>query len=86
MQILFTPWRFSYLTAPKTEASVCIFCIAAHSDDRRSTLTLFRNDRALVMFGGHLVAELSAHDATEAALLRAAHGLGRSSESAERAS
>ncbi len=43
-------------------------------------------DRALVMFGGHIVAELSAHDATEAALLRAAHGLGRSSESAERAS
>jgi|SRR6266550_2446916 len=43
-------------------------------------------DRALVMFGGHLVAELSAHDATEAALLRAAHGLGRSSKSAERAS
>lgn len=34
-------------------------------------------DRALVMFGGHFVAELSAHDATEAALLRAAHGLER---------
>jgi ribose transport system ATP-binding protein len=35
-------------------------------------------DRALVMFAGKVVAELSAHDATEAALLRAAHGLGRS--------
>ena len=34
-------------------------------------------DRALVMYAGRLVAELSAHDATEAALLRAAHGLGR---------
>jgi ribose transport system ATP-binding protein len=34
-------------------------------------------DRALVMFGGKIVAELTAHDATEAALLRAAHGLGR---------
>src|ERR1700730_4058738 len=34
-------------------------------------------DRAIVMFGGRVVAELSAHDATEAALLRAAHGLGR---------
>ena len=32
-------------------------------------------DRALVMFGGRIVAELPAHDATEAALLRAAHGL-----------
>jgi ribose transport system ATP-binding protein len=34
-------------------------------------------DRALVIFGGRVVAELSAHDATEAALLRAAHGLDR---------
>jgi ribose transport system ATP-binding protein len=34
-------------------------------------------DRAIVMFGGTVVAELSAHDATEAALLRAAHGLDR---------
>jgi ribose transport system ATP-binding protein len=34
-------------------------------------------DRALVMFGGRIVAELPAHDATEAALLRAAHGLSR---------
>jgi ribose transport system ATP-binding protein len=34
-------------------------------------------DRALVIFGGRVVAELSAHDATEAALLRAAHGLER---------
>jgi ribose transport system ATP-binding protein len=43
-------------------------------------------DRALVMFGGRIVAELSAHDATEAALLRAAHGLGRGGATAERAS
>jgi ribose transport system ATP-binding protein len=35
-------------------------------------------DRALVMFAGRVVAELTAHDATEAALLRAAHGLERS--------
>ena len=39
-------------------------------------------DRTLVMFGGRVVAELSAHDATEAALLRAAHGLGRSAAAA----
>src|ERR1700716_605183 len=43
-------------------------------------------DRALVMFGGRIVAGLPAHDATEAALLRAAHGLGRGGASAERAS
>ena len=70
MQILFTPWRFSYLTAPKTDApAVCIFCVAAHSDDRRSTLTLFRNDRALVMLNrypytnGHLMVAPIAHEA-----------------------
>jgi ribose transport system ATP-binding protein len=43
-------------------------------------------DRALVMFSGRVVAELSAHDATEAALLRAAHGLGRTAAAAETAS
>jgi ribose transport system ATP-binding protein len=42
-------------------------------------------DRALVMYGGRIVAELPAHDATEAALLRAAHGLSRA-EAGEAAS
>jgi ribose transport system ATP-binding protein len=32
-------------------------------------------DRTLVLFGGRIVAELPAHDATEAVLIRAAHGL-----------
>lgn len=32
-------------------------------------------DRTLVLFGGRITAELAAHDATEAALIRAAHGL-----------
>jgi ribose transport system ATP-binding protein len=34
-------------------------------------------DRALVLFGGRITAELPAHDATEAVLIRAAHGLVR---------
>jgi ribose transport system ATP-binding protein len=34
-------------------------------------------DRAVVIFGGRVVAELSAEDADEAALMRAAHGLSR---------
>ena len=62
MQILFTPWRYSYLTSPKSAApDGCIFCTAASSDDRRATLTLFRGDRALVMMNrypytnGHLM-------------------------------
>jgi ribose transport system ATP-binding protein len=43
-------------------------------------------DRALVIYAGRVVAELPAHDATEAALLRAAHGLGRTAAIAESAS
>jgi ribose transport system ATP-binding protein len=34
-------------------------------------------DRAVVIFGGRVVAELAAEDADEATLMRAAHGLGR---------
>jgi ribose transport system ATP-binding protein len=33
-------------------------------------------DRTLVLFGGRVVDDVSAHDATEAVLIRAAHGLG----------
>ena len=70
MQTLFTPWRFSYLTAPKSATpSGCIFCIAASSDDTRQTLTLYRGADALVMMNrypytnGHLMVAPIAHDA-----------------------
>ena len=43
-------------------------------------------DRTLVLFGGRVVAEMSAHDATEAVLIRAAHGLGQSAVDEEAAS
>ena len=60
MQILFTPWRFDYLTAPK-RAQDCIFCVAADSQDRGETLTLYRDDQIVVMLNrypytnGHLM-------------------------------
>jgi ATP adenylyltransferase len=70
MQVLFTPWRYPYLTSPKSEqAQGCIFCIAADSPDRRATLTLFRGDRVLVMLNrypytnGHLMVAPLAHEA-----------------------
>ncbi len=70
MQVLYTPWRYPYLTSPKSEqAQGCIFCIAAASPDRRSTLTLFRGDRVLVMLNrypytnGHLMVAPIAHEA-----------------------
>ncbi|HEX6159848.1 MAG TPA: HIT domain-containing protein, partial [Thermoanaerobaculia bacterium] len=66
----FTPWRYPYLTAPKSGAPAgCIFCIAAESEDRRSTLLLFRNEEALVMLNrypytnGHLMIAPIAHEA-----------------------
>ena len=69
MQILFTPWRYPYLTSPKSENSGCIFCSAAHSTKLRDTLTLFRNERGLVLLNrypytnGHLMVAPVAHEA-----------------------
>jgi ATP adenylyltransferase len=69
MDTLFTPWRFSYLTAAKPESQACIFCNAASSDDTRSTLTLYRGADALVMMNrypytnGHLMVAPVAHEA-----------------------
>ena len=49
MDVLFTPWRFPYLTSPKSEQPPgCIFCISAASDNVRETLTIYKGDRALV--------------------------------------
>jgi ATP adenylyltransferase len=70
MNVLFTPWRFSYLTSPKGDQPAgCIFCIAATSGDVRRTLTLFRSADALVMLNrypytnGHLMVAPVAHEA-----------------------
>jgi len=68
MDILFTPWRYPYLTAPKSEGP-CIFCNAASSDALRDTLTVFRTEAALVMLNrypytnGHLMVAPAAHEA-----------------------
>ncbi len=70
MEVLFTPWRFSYLTSPKSgQPPGCIFCIAAASEDQRETLTIYRGERALVMLNkypytnGHLMVAPVAHHA-----------------------
>ena len=70
MEILFTPWRYPYLTSPRSEKdSECIFCKAAKSNNVRETLTLFRDERALVMLNrnpytnGHLMVAPVAHQA-----------------------
>ena len=70
METLFTPWRFSYLTSPKSDQPpACIFCVAATTPAPRDTLTLFRNEVALVMMNrypytnGHLMVAPVAHEA-----------------------
>ncbi len=70
MEVLFTPWRFSYLTSPKSESPVeCIFCAAARSKSPRETLTLYRDAAALVMLNrypytnGHLMVAPIEHEA-----------------------
>ncbi|HEX9162985.1 MAG TPA: HIT domain-containing protein [Thermoanaerobaculia bacterium] len=70
MEILFTPWRFSYLTSPRSETPAqCIFCTAATTQQPREALTLFRSDDALVMLNrypytnGHLMVAPVAHEA-----------------------
>ena len=70
MEILFTPWRYPYLTSPKSEQpQACIFCVAAATHKTREALTVYRNDRALVMLNrypytnGHLMVAPVAHEA-----------------------
>jgi ATP adenylyltransferase len=70
MDILFTPWRYPYLTSSKpTEPQPCIFCVAAASSDERGTLTLLRSDLAVVMLNrypyanGHIMVAPVAHEA-----------------------
>jgi ATP adenylyltransferase len=70
MDVLFTPWRYPYLTSPKSEQPAgCIFCIAATSPQRRETQTLYRGEQALVMLNrypytnGHLMIAPIAHEA-----------------------
>ncbi|HEX7830679.1 MAG TPA: HIT family hydrolase, partial [Thermoanaerobaculia bacterium] len=58
------------MTSPKSEQPTgCIFCIAASSENRRETLTLYRGANALVMLNrypytnGHLMVAPIAHQA-----------------------
>jgi ATP adenylyltransferase len=69
MNILFTPWRYPYLTAPKPDQRpACIFCVAAESGRSTETLTLYRGRDALVMLNrypytnGHLMVAPVAHE------------------------
>ncbi len=68
MEVLFTPWRYDYLTSPRTDQP-CIFCNANSTPDAASTLTLCRTDEVLVMLNrypytnGHLMIAPVQHEA-----------------------
>ena len=49
MPRLFTPWRYTYLTAPKGDATACIFCEAARTQDPETTLTLWADERIVIL-------------------------------------
>src|ERR1051325_3185383 len=91
MEILFTPWRYPYLTSPKSEQpQACIFCVAAATQNPRDALTVYRNAQALVMLNrypytnGHVMVAPVAHEArlfdSSDASLRALIRLTRSEE------
>lgn len=69
-ETLFTPWRFEYLTQPKSEArGTCFFCEAGGREPSLDLLTLYVGPRVLVMLNrfpytnGHLMVAPRAHDA-----------------------
>jgi ATP adenylyltransferase len=57
------------LTAPKNEEQACIFCVAASDPDHRKTLTVYRDEHALIMLNrypysnGHVMIAPIAHHA-----------------------
>lgn len=65
MQRIFTPWRMTYLTAPKEDHG-CIFCAASARDDLRESLCLWKGERVFVMLNrfpysnGHIM--IAPHD------------------------
>lgn len=74
MQALFTPWRYSYITAPSSGSSACFFCAAAEAPDEPERLVVATTPHHVVLLNrhpysnGHLLLAPRAHvDAPEAA-------------------
>lgn len=54
--VLFTPWRYAYITADKPPASdvdECFFCAAAHDGDNPERLVVHVAEHHLVMLNRH---------------------------------
>lgn len=74
-QVLFTPWRYAYITGEKeaagsSEAEECFFCAAARAPDEPERLVVHRSAHHLVILNrhpyssGHLMVAPLAHAAS----------------------
>jgi len=55
-QVLFTPWRYAYITGQETEKVAepgCFFCAAARDSDDPQRLVVYRSEHFLVMLNRH---------------------------------
>jgi len=69
MEVLFTPWRYSYITGDHSDEP-CFFCRAAEDPDDPERLVVFRGDACQVLLNlhpytsGHLLVAPLAHIAS----------------------
>ncbi|MGA7239639.1 MAG: HIT domain-containing protein [Bryobacteraceae bacterium] len=73
MDYLWTPWRYNYITGPRTEPSdraECVFCAAAACPDDETALTVHRSQHNFIILNrfpytsGHVMVVPYAHVAT----------------------
>jgi ATP adenylyltransferase len=73
MDYLWTPWRYSYITGPRTdvgEPTACVFCVAAACPDDEEALVVHRAQHNFIILNrfpytsGHVMVVPYAHVAT----------------------
>ncbi|MCP4661217.1 MAG: HIT domain-containing protein [bacterium] len=52
-QLLFTPWRYAYITGEKKETDDCFFCSAVRDSDNPERLVVHRTEHHLVVLNRH---------------------------------
>lgn len=52
-QVLFTPWRYAYITSNETAADACFLCAAGGASDDREWLVVHRTEHHLVVLNRH---------------------------------
>jgi len=52
-QVLFTPWRYAYITSEKKEPDDCFFCCAGRESDNPERLVVYRSEHHVVVLNRH---------------------------------